>query len=151
MPWWVPNRFFELYPDDSIDVAPHTKPPIGVPAIAMQTFIVGECKASDLSDKCGSLSKAFPMDNTTIADAAAKYIRQAYWAAISFTDFNIGRVLDALEEGPHWPHTLIALWVSEPLCVLGGTYAYPLSALAIAVLWPGRPRVSEPLCVRAGT
>ena len=91
------------------------------------------------------------MDNTTIADAAAKYIRQAYWAAISFTDFNIGRVLDALEEGPHWPHTLIALWVSEPLCVLGGTYAYPLSALAIAVLWPGRPRVSEPLCVRAGT
>ena len=31
-------------------------------------------------------------------------------AAVSFTDYNIGRVLDTLEEGPHFNTTIIALW-----------------------------------------
>jgi arylsulfatase A-like enzyme len=108
LPWWVPSRFFELYPDDSIDIAPHPLPPIDVPPIAMQNFIVGECHAPDLN--CGDLGKDFPFDNVSVAVGTAKYMRQAYWAAVSFTDYNIGRVLDALEGGPHFDSTIIALW-----------------------------------------
>merc|ERR1711879_833433 len=55
-------------------------------------------------------SNSFPMDNTTVPATAAKRLRQGYWAAVSFTDFNIGRVLDALQAGPHVHTTIVCFW-----------------------------------------
>eukprot|EP00937_MAST-01D_sp_MAST-1D-sp2_P005943 g5943.t1 len=52
IPWWVPSRFFDLYPNDTaVPLAPSPGKPQGAPDIAMQNFIVGECKASDLGSK----------------------------------------------------------------------------------------------------
>lgn len=112
IPWYVPGRFFAMYPNDTdVPLAPNPGKPTNAPDIAMQNFIVGECKASDLGDdKCGHFTKAFPNDNTTVGDEAARYMRHAYWAAVSFTDYNVGRVLDALDAGPHANNTIIVLF-----------------------------------------
>ena len=37
-------------------------------------------------------------------------MRHAYWAAVSFTDYNVGRVLDALDAGPYRNTTIVVLW-----------------------------------------
>ena len=43
-------------------------------------------------------------------DWKAKELRRAYWAALSFTDRNIGQVLDALDSSPFANNTTICLW-----------------------------------------
>ncbi|WP_372847361.1 sulfatase-like hydrolase/transferase [Pontiella sp.] len=43
-------------------------------------------------------------------DNAWDKVRRAYLACISWADFNIGRLLDALEAGPYADNTIIVLW-----------------------------------------
>lgn len=43
-------------------------------------------------------------------DDAWNEVRRAYLASISWTDFNVGRVLDALENSPYAKNTVIVLW-----------------------------------------
>ena len=37
-------------------------------------------------------------------------MRQAYFATVSWTDANIGKILDAFEATPFMPNTVIAFW-----------------------------------------
>ena len=59
---------------------------------------LGFCHQPDMNASCEPLSKAYPLDNTTFPEAARQYARQAYFASVSWTDANIGRVLDAFEK-----------------------------------------------------
>jgi arylsulfatase A-like enzyme len=43
-------------------------------------------------------------------DEAWEKVQRAYLACISWADFNIGRVLDALQQSPHADNTVIVLW-----------------------------------------
>ena len=52
-------------------------------------------------------------DNTTIADFEQRRIRQAYRAALSFTDRNIGVVLGGLDSAGFGESTIIALWADH--------------------------------------
>ena len=56
------------------------------------------------------ITDEFPFDNSTFSEWKAKEMRQAYWASLSYTDANIGRVLDALDGSPFAKNTVIALW-----------------------------------------
>ena len=49
-------------------------------------------------------------DNQFKADKAWNKVRRAYLACISWADYNVGRALKALEEGPHADNTIIVLW-----------------------------------------
>ena len=127
------RRQFDLYPLESIDLAPNVHEPVDVPQIAMQAVMKwwSQCKNSsatvdvavapalksgpftDLCDavtKTGKLSKNFPFDNTSYPADESKLVRQAYWAAISYTDAQIGKVLRALAEHGLQKSTVIALW-----------------------------------------
>ena len=44
------------------------------------------------------------------ADEAWEKIRRAYLACISWADYNVGRVLDALDKSPYAENTIIVLW-----------------------------------------
>ena len=55
----------------------------------------------------------FPHDNTTLAIKDQQAIRQAYRAALSFTDRNIGVVLAGLDGLGFADTTIVALWADH--------------------------------------
>jgi arylsulfatase A-like enzyme len=93
LPWYVPEKYFDLYPLDRIAL-PDVKdddlddvPPIG------RKFARPE----------GDHKRVLEYDQWRKAV-------QAYLASISFADAMLGRVLDAFEEGPLAGDTSIVLW-----------------------------------------
>lgn len=94
LPWYVPHRFFELYPLDGIELP--------------------EAPAGDLDDipEPGlELAAARRDDLQAIRDAGKqREAVQAYLASISFADEQIGRVLDALDASDAADETVIVFW-----------------------------------------
>ncbi len=94
LPWYVPRRFFELYPLENIELP--------------------EAPAGDLDDvpePGRALAAARRSDLETIRSAGGqREAVQAYLASISFADEQIGRVLDALDASDAASNTVIALW-----------------------------------------
>ena len=95
MPWDAPQEFFDLYPEDSIDL-PHNKYiPEDMPASAWSRF-TGLLNYPDCSEETWGLD--FDQPNVTYPDTKIRELRRAYYASISFMDHQLGRVLDAVEE-----------------------------------------------------
>ena len=93
MPWNVPRKYFDMHPLDEIDL-----PPV---------------KEGDLEDipKAG-LQMAKPEgDHAEVLKSGRwKEAVQAYLAACSYLDAQVGRVLDALDSSPFRDNTIICLW-----------------------------------------
>lgn len=88
IPWEVPRKYFDMYPLDSI------------PEL--------EIEADDLADTFDHGRRSwhkFVMQNNSW-----KEIIQAYMACISFTDAQLGRLLDVIEASPYKDNTIIVLW-----------------------------------------
>ena len=93
MPWNVPRKYYDLHPLDSIQLPP-TKP-------------------DDLDDVpvAGVQMAAPDKDHAEILKSGRwKEAVQAYLAAISYLDAQVGRVLDALEKSQYHSNTIICLW-----------------------------------------
>lgn len=90
MPWYVPKKYFDLYPLDEIVL-----PPI---------------KEDDLDDVPESGRNL--VSGTYATALEHKQYRkgvQAYLATTTYADAQMGRVLDALENSPHKDNTLVVL------------------------------------------
>lgn len=93
LPWYVPKKYFDMHPLDGIQL----------PLV----------KEDDLSDvpEIGRKFAAAGGDHARVTKAEAwKKGVQAYLAAITFADAMVGKVLRALETGPHANNTMIVLW-----------------------------------------
>jgi arylsulfatase A-like enzyme len=93
MPWNVPQKYFDLHPLNEIEL-PKTH-------------------ASDLDDiPVAGIEMAKPRgDHKDVVDSGRwKEAIQAYLAAISYVDGQIGRVLDALDASSYSDNTIIVLW-----------------------------------------
>jgi arylsulfatase A-like enzyme len=130
VPWYAPKKYWDFYPNDTATIAPHPLKPIGAPNIAMQSVMRAwstpkksgklDCKYTDLcgeiyphapfADGRPGITAEHPFDNSSFPEWKALELRRAYWASLSFTDANIGRVLDALDASPFKTTTVIALW-----------------------------------------
>ncbi|WP_442508581.1 sulfatase [Novipirellula sp. SH528] len=91
LPFVCPQQFFDLYPD-----------PVDPPQI----------NPDDLDDipRVGRSMAKLRDDNRFKKDQAWDKVRRAYLACISWADFNVGRVLDALEASPYADNTIVVLW-----------------------------------------
>ncbi|MEX0326394.1 MAG: sulfatase [Puniceicoccaceae bacterium] len=91
LPFICPPEFFDLYPD-----------PVDPPRI----------KEDDLNDIpwVGRSMARRGDDNRFRKDEAWDKVRRAYLACISWADYNIGRVLDALEASPYADNTIVVIW-----------------------------------------
>jgi len=96
LPWYVPEKYFEQYPLDDI-VLPKVKaddlddvPPLGV----------------RMARPGGDHAKVLATKNWEKAV-------QGYLASITYTDGQIGRLLDALDKRPDAKNTIVVLWTDH--------------------------------------
>ena len=88
VPWMMPKHFWDLYDNKSAVPPPlHVQRPLNSPDIAFHNQGV-----FDNTDHKSYLPMPSPIP-TDIQQA----VRRAYFASVSFTDYNIGLVLDALD------------------------------------------------------
>lgn len=124
-PWYVPQRWFDMHPVDQITVPPFFQDDLDdVPEIAK--------KIAD--------HPMMPTTEWAIENNEWPHIVQAYLASVSFVDYCIGIVLDALESGPYANNTAVVLW---------GDHGYHLgekSKFAKMTLWERATRT--PLIIK---
>ncbi len=92
-PWFVPKKYFEPFPIDSIQLPPGYK-------------------ADDLDDVPAAGVRAAKNRYFAHIQEQGQWKQgvQGYLASIHFADAMLGRVLDALESGPHANNTIVVLW-----------------------------------------
>ena len=91
IPFEVPQKYFDLYPLDKVQLPADVK--------------------DDLSD-------ARPADRVAwhkwVTDNKQwKHLMQGYLASISYVDYQLGRLLDALESSPMKENTIVVLWTDH--------------------------------------
>jgi arylsulfatase A-like enzyme len=93
LPWFVPKKYFDLYPLEGISLPPHRAgdladvPPEGVTMALSHTYHAAVERAGQW-----------------------KHAVQAALASISFCDAMVGRLLDALDRSPHRDNTVVVLF-----------------------------------------
>ena len=92
-PWFVPKKYFEPFPLDTIQLPPGYK----------------EDDLDDLSAE-GKRRGANRYFEHIQANKQWKQGIQGYLAAIHYSDAMLGRVLDALDKSPHKDNTIVVLW-----------------------------------------
>lgn len=99
LPFIAPKRYFDLHPRAKFadSLAKYQQAPAGSPAFAMHT-------SGELRSYAGT-----PEEGPVPAEMQIDLIR-AYYAAASYTDANIGRVMDALERNGIADKTIVILW-----------------------------------------
>jgi len=95
LPWFVPKKYFEMFPLDSIKLP--------------------EIKEDDLDDLPEAALRLIQRQKVKYHDRVIKHGKwaeavQAYLASIAYADAMLGRLLDYLDAGPHAGNTLIVLW-----------------------------------------
>ncbi|MEX2115117.1 MAG: sulfatase [Pirellulales bacterium] len=96
-PFNAPKRYWDLY--DRADISPPLvpRPPIGVPPLAMHD-------AREILRAFGDRPNGRPTPDEVLA------LRHGYYAATSYADAQIGKVLDALDQFDLRKNTIVVLW-----------------------------------------
>ncbi len=131
VPLYVPQKWFDMHPLENIELAPYKTDDLNdVPPVAF--------KINDLP--------MMPSTEWAIESGEWKNIIQAYLACVSFVDYEIGRVLQALEKSEYADNTIIVLW-SDHGYRLGekGTFAKhalwePATRAPLMFAGPGVPK-----------
>jgi arylsulfatase A-like enzyme len=94
LPWYVPKKYFDLYPIESITL-PNVK----------------EDDLDDVPPIGKAIAKADSDDHAKVLQYGQwRAAVRSYLASITFADACVGRVVDALEAGPYRQNTAIILW-----------------------------------------
>ena len=96
VPQFVPQKWFDMYPLDSIQL----------PKIMPNDLEDVSSYATDLT----RLEHVSPPFEWVIENEEWKPLVQSYLACVSFVDYQVGRVLDALEKSPYADNTYVALF-----------------------------------------
>lgn len=92
-PWFVPKKYFDMFPLDSVKMPPGLK-------------------SDDLEDLPPAGQRLGRNRYLAHIRKHGQWERgvQAYLASIAYADAMVGRVLDALEKSPHRDNTVVVLW-----------------------------------------
>ena len=97
LPFVAPKKYWDLYQRTSFEPHPRQQPPAGAPQYAPTTW--GELRQYSDMPETGPLS----------VDQQRELIH-GYYAAVSFMDAQLGRVLDALDQTGLAANTIVVLW-----------------------------------------
>ena len=119
LPFYAPEKYFDKYPPaDQIELAANPDVPTDFPPIARA--ICGITRYKDVKPlfpnftACHTDAKAsLSGKECAMPDSKAKELRRAYYACVSYTDAQIGRVLAELETEGFAENTVIVLWADH--------------------------------------
>lgn len=97
LPFNAPKKYWDLYQRDKIRLADNPFAPKGAPSFALTSF--GELRNYDDMPRSGPVS-----------DEDARRLIHGYLACVSYTDAQIGRILDELDRLDLAQKTAIVLW-----------------------------------------
>ncbi|MCL4203096.1 MAG: sulfatase [Pirellulaceae bacterium] len=97
LPFNAPKRFWDLYDPQQIKLAENPFPPKNVTPYSLTTW--GEMRAYDGIPAKGDLT-----------DDQARQLKHGYYACVSFTDANVGKLLDELDRLGLADNTIVVLW-----------------------------------------
>ena len=104
LPFLVPEEFFNLYPEENIELPYNEEPPWDMPYIAWNSE--GPLpRYPDIARLNNSFEPFDPLPGDVV-----RALRRAYYAAVSFTDRQIGRVLDELDRLDLRNNTIVVFW-----------------------------------------
>ena len=104
LPFLFPARFLKYYPETEVRLPDNDYAPVGLPEIAWSDF--DELRSYvDIKDKYG-----YGAINTTLPPLKVRQLRRAYYAAISYVDSLVGRVLAALDQLGLANDTIVSFW-----------------------------------------
>jgi arylsulfatase A-like enzyme len=90
LPWYAPQRFFDLYPLDSVQLPPE--------------------KPDDLDDVPAVARRTSPDLATLQETGKLREVIQAYLACISYADDLLGRLIDTLDQSAYRDNTVVIFW-----------------------------------------
>lgn len=93
LPWYAPEKYFEKFPEAATELPAYLK--------------------GDLEDTPESARRSLRDHERVTGSGQWKRAVAAYLACIHYADMNVGRVLRALDEGPHADNTIIVLWTDH--------------------------------------
>jgi iduronate 2-sulfatase len=97
LPFTAPRKYFAMHDKAKFSLAAYTKPPKDAPAVA--------------GKKGGEITNYEPVPaNGVVSDELARDLIHAYYAAATFADAQIGKVLDELQRLGLEKNTIIVLW-----------------------------------------
>lgn len=96
LPFVAPKKYWDLYDRSSIQLAPNKFRPKDAPEYAIQPG--------------GELRSYHGIPADSIPDDLARELKHGYYAAISYMDAQVGRVLDELERLDLARNTIVILW-----------------------------------------
>ncbi len=96
LPFVAPKKYWDLYDPAKIQLAPNKYRPKDAPDYAIQAG--------------GELRNYKDIPESSIPDNLARQLKHGYYAAISYMDAQLGRVLDELERLKLRENTIVVLW-----------------------------------------
>lgn len=97
LPFNAPQKYWDLYPVEKVELSPAPKAPEGVNPMAIHD---GGIEAARYTHP----------DNWRQDEAHHRHLRRGYMASVSYIDAQIGKVLDALEAQDLADDTIVVLW-----------------------------------------
>ncbi len=97
LPFNAPQKYWDMYDRDKIDLADNPFRPKDAPDAAMHNF--GELRAYT------DIPKQGPID-----DQKARTLIHGYYACVSYIDAQVGKLLDALQDLELRKNTIVVLW-----------------------------------------
>lgn len=118
LPFYCPSKYFDLYPSiEDTKLPDNPDAPKDMPSVAFSVW--GELKGySDIKvlyngTKCRSTEEAITAKDCHLPESKTKELRRAYYSCVSYTDAQIGRVLEALETEGFDKDTVVVLWADH--------------------------------------
>ncbi|MFI3303737.1 MAG: sulfatase [Rikenellaceae bacterium] len=101
LPFVAPKRYWDLYEDVEISLSPNPESPEGVESPLLHNS--NECFNQYTHPERGGAG-------VRLSDDYARDMRRAYFSALSFTDAQVGRVLETLRQTGLDKNTIVIIW-----------------------------------------
>ncbi len=102
LPFVVPEKYWNLYPPEKIELAPNPFLPKDSPPMAMNTMY----ELRDYFD----FAETLPPDKGALTEEQQRRLKHGYYASVSYVDAQVGKVLAELDHLGFRDNTIVVVW-----------------------------------------